>query len=91
MDKKELREYLPEGQTHLIGKMEKRDLARLVDTFLFKLTYCSVENKNMEVLKIETAFQAICQLIKDEDISDIDIIKNEEDWIQYFQLCNQDV
>ena len=90
-----LRENLPEGRTHLFGKLEKKYLAAWVEKLFIRGPlegwHLKLMRPEMETLiKIEVAYQVIQFLLEDEDEYVPGVIQNEDDWRWFFQLGTEE-
>ena len=82
----DFKKELPEGRTHLMDKLGKRDLARYVDTLFIKHSCYPVGDNRFVLYQLEVAYQVIQFLLEDEDEYVPGVIQNEDDWRWFFQL-----
>ena len=87
----EIKKLISLNRPHLIEKLSREELAGWVQTLFFN---DEMQDENPErkainhILKKEIAFQAIQVILNGAEPEHV-TIKNEKDWIRYFQLENQ--
>ena len=86
----EIKQHLSLEKPHLIPKMPREELAAWVQIYFFNNRLNNEESVIDHIMRKEIAFQAI-QVIVDGAAPKGVTVKNERDWIHYFQLENQNL
>lgn len=88
MDLKEVKKHISLEKPHIIPELSKEELAGWVQALFFQDQTNEPEEVETYILKKEIAFQAIKTILNGSEPRSV-TVKNEKDWIRYFDLENR--